>query len=86
MSGSYPFPLEMSEPLLEKTSLGWIPLVFGTDTLRTNGVRRGSGTSSCLPLAGSFLSNTTVSLDEMLDLSDFQDLYRKYRSFIDIFN
>lgn len=84
MSGSYPFPLEMSEALLEKPSPGWIPLEFGTDTLRTNGVRSGSGT--CLPLAGSFLSNTTVSLDEMLDLSDFQDLYRKYISFIGIFD
>jgi len=78
--GSYPFPLEMSEALLEKPSLE-----FRADTLRTNGDKSGSGTGSCLPLAGCFLSNTTESTDEMLDLSDFQDLYRKYRSFINIF-
>lgn len=77
----------MSEALLEKPSPGCIPLEFGKrDTLRTNGDKSGSGTGSCLPLAGSFLSNTTESPDEMLDLSDFQDLYRKFRSFINILN
>jgi len=69
---------------LEEPSPGWMPLEFGTDTLPTNGDKTGSGTGSCLlPLAGSFFSSTTTeSPDEMLmlDLSDFQALYRKYRS------
>lgn len=68
---------------LEEPSPGWMPLEFGTDTLPTNGDKTGSGTGSCLlPLAGSFFSSTTTeSPDEMLmlDLSDFQALYRKYR-------